>query len=561
MSSPDETPATLHAQIDTLRRQNKLLKQGLDQAERILHLWDNAVRELQATKVALQESREFLDQVLTAAPQPLAVMDGRGCITMVNAATERLLCRSRESLLGKRAIGFLAPDARKRALASVRSAPSAGSEEFEVLASDGPRTVIVAWAMLRRIGGKSIHVILAGEDITERKRAQEALRESEQRFRALFEQAGVGVAQVDTKSGRYVRINRRYCEILGHSAEETQRMTFYDVIHPDDLQATLDQMASLVAGKIGEFSVEKRYRRKDGTIVWADVTVSPLWAPGEEPTFHVAVAQDITERVRAQEANVSLELRIQAEVAKSRQKDHLLIQQSRLAAMGEMAHNIAHQWRQPLNALGIIITNIRDDYIYHELDEYGLYEAVEKSQKLLEGMSKTIDDLRSFFQPDREACSFDLSQAVDSAIVIIREALTNHHIALVKVLERDLTAFGYPNQFAQAVLNVLANAKEAIQECHPAEAWIHVTLAHSDGHAILSIEDNAGGIAEAIMPRIFEPYFTTKEQGSGIGLYMAKTIIERNMRGTIDAANGPLGAIFTVTIPLQETAPIGGAGD
>ncbi len=129
--------------------------------------------------------------------------------------------------------------------------------------------------------------------------AQASLRESEQRLRTIFEQAAVGVALIDSHSGQFIRINRRYCDMLGYSIEEmSSGRTFQEITHPDDLQADLDNMARLLAGEIREFSLEKRYAHKDGSIVWVNLTVSPTWSPGEEPRYHVAVVEDITERYR-----------------------------------------------------------------------------------------------------------------------------------------------------------------------------------------------------------------------------------------------------------------------
>lgn len=135
----------------------------------------------------------------------------------------------------------------------------------------------------------------------QRVEAEEALRKNEQGFRALFEQAAVGVARIETDSGRFDRINRRYGDIVGYSEREMYSLTFQQLTHPDDLGADLDNMRRLTAGEIREFSMEKRYFHKDGHPVWVNLTVSPLWAPGEKPTYHIAVVQDITERKQIEE--------------------------------------------------------------------------------------------------------------------------------------------------------------------------------------------------------------------------------------------------------------------
>ena len=122
------------------------------------------------------------------------------------------------------------------------------------------------------------------------------LKESEQRFRVIFEQAAVGVAQISSKSGEFVRINQRYCDILGYLQEEMLGRTFQNVTHSDDLPEDLDNMARLLSGEIEKFSMERRYKRKDGSIIWVNLFVSPMWQPGEDPSSHISIIEDITDR-------------------------------------------------------------------------------------------------------------------------------------------------------------------------------------------------------------------------------------------------------------------------
>ncbi|RZT90202.1 phospho-acceptor domain-containing protein [Azospira oryzae] len=250
--------------------------------------------------------------------------------------------------------------------------------------------------------------------------------------------------------------------------------------------------------------------------------------------------------------NEHLEQRVQEELAKNREKDHMLIQQSRLAAMGEMVHNIAHQWRQPLNALSLLVRNIKDDYDFQALTPEVMDRSVADAQRLLGRMSTTIDDFRDFFRPEKKMTQFDVSHAVEEAVFIMQGTLKSHGIELVEKLDPGVEAEGFPSQFAQAVLNILANAKEEILARKVAAGRIEIELQRQGETILLRVSDNAGGIAPEILPKIFDPYFTTKDKGSGIGLYMAKTIIEHNMNGSISAANLGDGACFTLTVPVRQ---------
>jgi signal transduction histidine kinase len=219
--------------------------------------------------------------------------------------------------------------------------------------------------------------------------------------------------------------------------------------------------------------------------------------------------------------------------------------------MGEMVHNIAHQWRQPLNSLAILLRNIRDDYDYGALTADSLRQATGDAQKLLQRMSTTIDDFREFFRPDREKARFDVVKAVRDAVFIVEPSLAHYNVALRVEAAGEVWAEGFPSQFSQAVLNLIVNAKEAVIAHQPAEGRIVIGVASEGGRVRVSVEDNGGGIAPDVLPRVFDPYFTTKEKGSGIGLYMTKTIIEKNMDGEVTASNVDGGARFDVWIPAE----------
>ena len=396
--------------------------------------------------------------------------------------------------------------------------------------------------------------MLARRRLIEQVRAEHALRESEQRLRTLADYTYDWEYWEGPKHEMwYVTPS---CErITGYTREEfmADPGLVYNIIHPDDqplMQAHLHDAAHEDTA-----TVDFRIVRKDGQERWiAHGCRAVYWQDGRFMGRR-ASNRDITERKQLEDElhqlNANLERRVAEEVAQNRDKDHLLIQQSRLAAMGEMVHNIAHQWRQPLNALAIIIANIKDDFEFGALDRDSLEQAVSRSRRLLVTMSTTIDDFRDFFRPDREPSEFDVAKAVDEALFVMDASLKNNHITVEKSFEPDLIAFGYPNQFSQAVLNVLANAKEAIQLHQVPAGKIAIQLKRSGTQAELTILDNAGGIPSDILPRIFEPYYTSKEQGSGIGLYMTKMIIERNIHGSIGASNQDQGALLRIQIPLR----------
>lgn len=245
-------------------------------------------------------------------------------------------------------------------------------------------------------------------------------------------------------------------------------------------------------------------------------------------------------------------LHVQAEVKKNLEQERLLIHQSRLAAMGEMVGNIAHQWRQPLNALTILIANLKDAYDFNELDKAMLDRAFADANRLTQKMSSTIDDFRNFFAPNKEKTVFDVNKAITDALGIVSATLRNQAIEVTVEIEKGLTAYGFPNEYSQVFLNIISNAKDAIVARGVARGKIGIRIGKAGNEILLSVEDNGGGIPEDVLQKIFDPYFTTKDKGAGIGLYMSQ-VITKNMDGGIEVRNTDEGAVFTVSIPA--TAP------
>ena len=240
------------------------------------------------------------------------------------------------------------------------------------------------------------------------------------------------------------------------------------------------------------------------------------------------------------EYSKDLEIQIDNAIKENREKEKLLQTQSKLAAMGEMIGAIAHQWRQPLNVLGLNTQLLIEDYLDGKIDEKYLENYEEKQMKIINFMSKTIDDFRNFFKVDKEKEKFSIKKAIEDVIEIVSAQLKNHNIEVI-LNGNDFEINGYPSEFKQVILNVINNAKDAILANNIQNGKIIITLKEK----YISIEDNAGGIPDEIKNRIFEPYFTTKENGTGIGLYMSKQIINQ-MGGDIEVTNTKQGAKFII---------------
>ena len=250
----------------------------------------------------------------------------------------------------------------------------------------------------------------------------------------------------------------------------------------------------------------------------------------------------------------NLELRIQQEIAERTKQEQLLIQQSKLAAMGNMIGNIAHQWRQPLGEINAILMHIGVRYSFKDFDEDFLTQKINACNKITSYMSNTISDFQNFFKPSKSKVVFEVNDACERASAILQASLKFHLIRFHFEQSEPSAILGYPNEFAQAILNILSNAKDVLIDRQVQDPFIRMSVKHGKTYTLIKIEDNGGGIAPEYVERIFEPYFTTKhaKQGTGIGLYMTKMIIENNMNGIIVVHNTPSGVLFTIKLKRFE---------
>ena len=248
--------------------------------------------------------------------------------------------------------------------------------------------------------------------------------------------------------------------------------------------------------------------------------------------------------------NEQLEKRVEERTAELREKDQILLLQSRQAAMGEMIGNIAHQWRQPLNTLGLYIQRLELFYGSGSLTKELLTTTTSESMRVINHMSRTIDDFRHYFREDKEMSEFNAHGAIKNTLSLLEGSLQNPKISVEIVAKDDPVIYGYQNEFAQVLLNILINARDALIEKEINNPRVTITISSEDGCTVLNVADNAGGIPEEILDKIFDPYFTTKdpERGTGVGLFMSKAIIEKNMGGQLTVRNLEDGAEFRIEV-------------
>ena len=249
--------------------------------------------------------------------------------------------------------------------------------------------------------------------------------------------------------------------------------------------------------------------------------------------------------------NEKLQKEVDEQLIQIREKDQMLIMQSRRAALGEMFVCIAHQWKQPINGISLITQNLTDAWEFDEFDEDFLYKNCQHIFELVEYMNTTINDFRNFFDPNLSVTDFNIRENVNKTLQFMDYTLKHDQICVETKL-KDIIAHGYPNYYNQVVINIINNARDVLYERKIKKPLIKIKSYKSPRtkKSVLTIEDNAGGIKLKRLNQVFQPYFTTKprDKGTGLGLYMSKVLIEKNMKGRLSVKNTDNGACFRIEI-------------
>lgn len=514
----------------------------------------------------LFNAKQVVQQVLDHIPQQVFWKDLDSIYVGGNAAyLDACGMASIEELRGKSDFDFHLPEFARKYRNDDRNVmrrnrPRLNYEEQGIIRNGETSWVKISKVPLHDQAGKVVGILGMFEDITDRKAMKQELADTLLQLRTILDNAQVGIAYL--QEGKVNWINRRMEEMFGYKLAEISEKSpelFYPT-QEDYAQIGEQSFSVLSQGK--PFEIEHLMKRKNGRTFWChmrgvavdtrNIVKGSIWT-----------LMDIDSRKAAEqqllELNNSLAQRVCREIANGMEKERLLIQQARHAAMGEMIGNIAHQWRQPLSVLGLILQNIGIDYDDHELTDEALQRYIADAMQAIQQMSGTIDGFRDFFRPSRQKVKFKLRHAIEQTLDLVNASLRNRSIEVRLSGREDIEIYGHPNEFSQMLLNLIGNAKDALDERKPAAPEIAIETGSDGEYATITVRDNAGGVPSDVAEKIFDPYFTTKDKGTGIGLYMTKTIIEKHMYGAIVFRNGEQGAEFTLKLPLRNAAADDGA--
>ena len=258
--------------------------------------------------------------------------------------------------------------------------------------------------------------------------------------------------------------------------------------------------------------------------------------------------------------NAQLNEKVKLEIQKNEEKNRILIQQSRMASMGEMLENIAHQWRQPLSTISVAASGMEVKKEFSTLSDEEFFEGINHIKKSTVYLSNTIDDFRTFFIKEKKTSQMNIKNAIEKALELMGNTFMQQRINLVKNIE-EIEILSLENELIQVLMNIFVNAKDALKQTLGDEKYIIIDVFKKEDNLIIQIKDSAKGIDEKIIDKIFEPYFTTKHKfkGTGIGLYMSKLLVEKHLKGSIKTSNTEFtfmdkihkGALFEIILPIS----------
>jgi signal transduction histidine kinase len=269
----------------------------------------------------------------------------------------------------------------------------------------------------------------------------------------------------------------------------------------------------------------------------------------QERNERALLLKEISEKnILLKKFNEQMQELVDQEISKNMEKQRIVELQSRYSQMGEIISMIIHQWKQPLNAVSIIVNVLKINMKKKTLSEEAIERKFDDIIAQVKYMDQTVRDFQSFFNPSREKILFNLYDTIRTVLDLVAYAYEHKNIYLKVRGERDIEIFGYPNEFSQVILTLLQNARDAFIANPKERMEIVLTIGREGEHCFVSVRDNAGGIPEEIIDKIFDLYMTTKEQGTGLGLNIAKQMVERNMRGKLTVKNVEGGAEFKICI-------------
>ncbi len=507
------------------------------------------IADLKKALEALRESEDRYRDLVENSQDLICTHDLEGRILSLNPWASKVLGYDMDTILQMNIRDVLAAEVREGFDAYIAKIRKRGAATglLIVQTAAGERRVWEYNNTLRTEGVAVPMVRGMARDITERKRTEEKLRESEERFRKIFEESPFGMV-LTSRNLQFFSANPAFCQMLGYTAEEMNRKTFLDVTHPDHREADKANVEKMWQGEIPHYRTEKRYITKNGDIRWGSLSASIIQRQEGEPLYALAMVEDITERKQAENAvkthSEKLEEMVEERTHELHEAQERLIRQEKLAVLGQLAGGVGHELRNPLAV-------INNAVYYLKLVQPEASEKVKEYLGMIERETHTAEKIIT------DLLDFARIKSVDREAVAVPE-LVQRVLARfpappsVKVkfkLPTDLPpVFADPRQMEQVLGNLFVNAFQAM----PQGGVLTISATKKGAEIAIAIADTGVGILPENMQKLFEPLFTTKQKGIGLGLAVSKKLVEANS-GRIEVRSKPgKGTTFTVNLPLEQ---------
>lgn len=491
----------------------------------------------------LEEKLEVLKTAIENAPMSFVITDAKGKIEYVNPWFLKLTGYTLEEALGENPrilkSGFTSQDEYQELWDDI-SHQILWHGTFKNLKKNGDEywenaTIIP----VKNNSNEIVHYLGIKQEITESQHLREMLMKKETKIHylgAIVEEATTEIYIFDAETLQFLYANKSALANIGYTREELYHLTPID-IKPIDINEFHLYIEHVIAD--GFCTLRTSHIRKDGTSYPVSIIIQSTFYADHQS--YVAMITDMSDQ-----ENMTQELQNTQE---------LMIAQSRHAAMGEMIGMIAHQWRQPLSIVSMIVNNILIDIEIDGLSEEQCKSSGEDILEQMNYLSKTIDVFRDFFRPSNEKERADLVSILQEAESMVDASLKNNAIALEVINSLNGHVEISSRELLQVIINILKNAKEALVTNQIQDAIIRIELSIEGEWIYVNIYNNGPAIPIDVLPRIFEPYFSTKDEktGTGLGLYMSKIVVEKHLAGMLSASNTANGVCFTIKIPYVKS--------
>ena len=544
--------------------EHRIMVHSDDELGQLADSFNRMIERMRTTTV----SKEFVDSIITSMSDALIVVDRENRIVSVNSAAQQLLDYMEDELIG-RPVRTILPIEELPLTGNGGKGPIDGcrmrSQETVLKAKDGSTIpVLFSSASISDIDGTVRHRVVTVKDITERKKTERALQESEERFRKIFEDSSIGMAMADLDF-RILKVNSTLCRMFGYCEKELTRMTFLDLIHPDDVQVDEEEASEISQGERSFFRAEKRHIKKNKDVLWVALTVSPIRDESGRITHTVAMFEDITDQKRAkdkvQSINEELENRVRertSELESANEQLELLMKQAlqtqKIESLGILAGGIAHDFN---NLLTGILGNISlaTAHVRKKSKTRDWLKQAEKSSLQAKDLVQRLLTFSKGGSPIKS--NIDIGAVIRDAASI---ALSGSNVGC----ELDIPDFLPPvladrGQVSQVFSNIILNAAQAMTEGGTVTVRTELVTVGDSGsipvrkgqYVQVSIEDRGRGMAEAHVHKVFDPFFTTKPEGTGLGLAVAYSIVKKHEGNiTVDSTSG-VGTTVRVSLPTS----------